>query len=95
MPAVLEFERANANARSYIGSFDDPGEIRRTEVRSLQLPGVCACIVDNDLTYNDEPLGKLTPQTFPGSPRVASDKLLSWLIQEITTLYQEEELPNE
>lgn len=43
------------------------------------LVGICACVEK----WNLEGLGQLSPETFPASPRRASDQLLTWLVREI------------
>lgn len=57
------------------------------------LPGVLACVDDWDLAdFPDNP----AVDNFPATPRVASIKLLDWLIDEITHLYNDAEPdPNE
>lgn len=62
-----------------------------TKQNAAMLPGICACVEKWEL----EGLGQLTPETFPSTPRIASAKLIAWLIEEIGKLYQEgDEIPN-
>jgi hypothetical protein len=61
------------------------------EVTSALLPGLCACVEKWEL----EGLGQLTPDSFPATPRMASARLLLWLMGEIMRLVtEEEEVPN-
>lgn len=58
----------------------------------LLLPGVCACVEKWNLAGLPE---GMTPEQFPGSPKVESIKLLAWLVNEIGALYDEAEtVPN-
>jgi hypothetical protein len=54
------------------------------------LPGLCACVE----TWGLEGLGALTPETFPASPRRASDALLTWLVREINRGITEADEPD-
>ena len=62
-------------------------------VTAAILPGICACIEAHDLK-GLPPI--LVVETFPATPRIASGRLIAWLIGEINLLMQEaEDLPNE
>ena len=52
------------------------------------LPGVCACVE----TWGLAGMGDhVTPDTFPATPRLASARLLIWLIGEINQIIAEED----
>lgn len=51
------------------------------------LPGVCACVEKWELAG----LENITPQTFPATPRIASARLLIWLISEINAVIAEDD----
>lgn len=56
------------------------------------LPGVCACVEKWELEGLP---AVVTAENFPGSPKMDSARLLSWIIGEISKLYTEaEEVPN-
>jgi len=67
-------------------------EISRDRADGIWIPGILACAEKWDLeNFPKEP----TVENFPASPRIASSKLIAWLVAEITKIYQEaEELPN-
>lgn len=52
------------------------------------LPGVCACVETWGLAGMGE---HVTPETFPATPRIASARLLIWLIGEINKIIAEED----
>lgn len=55
------------------------------------LPGILACVENWDIKGIANP----TPGTFPSTPSAAVIDLLTWLVNEITILYQEAvEIPN-
>jgi len=55
------------------------------------LPGLCGCVEKWELAG----LGNVTPDNFPGSPKVSRALLFSWLMDEVVKLYREaEEIPN-
>ncbi len=84
MPMVLEFEKAIAEGLEL-------KDARQSEYDMIMVPAICACVEE----WNLEGLGDLNPDTFPGSPRKASAKLVSWLTREITALYRDaEDAPN-
>ena len=85
-PMVKTFEDAIQITRELEG---DNNRLERDEVL---LPAICSCVEEWGL----EGLGDLTPETFPGAPRIASAQLVAWLIGEILEMYTEsEEVPNE
>lgn len=58
---------------------------------ALLLPGLCACVVESKLSGLD----RLTPDSFPATPRKSSAELIAWLTREINALMAEaEEIPN-
>ena len=52
------------------------------------LPGVCACVEKWELAGMGE---HVSPMDFPATPRIASARLLIWLIGEITSIVAEED----
>lgn len=63
-----------------------------TDLNAVYLPTLLACIEAWNLTgVPSSP----TLETFPFSPRLASAKLIDWLIGEITKVYAGEEIPEE
>ena len=55
------------------------------------LPGIFACVEKWEL----DGLEGVTPDTFPGTPKIASASLIAWLTTEISKLYREaDEIPN-
>jgi len=105
MPQVLAFEDAIQDAQEQaiergntVTVKDKDGNEKKTanalSARYMMgiLPGVCACVEKWELQGLPE---KVTPDTFPGSPKIASAELLAWLIREITKLYEDAEtVPN-
>ena len=84
-PMVKTFEESISEAQELEGA-------NQTAYDQVLLPAICACVEEWSL----EGLGDLTPETFPGSPRIASAQLVAWLSGEILALYMEdEEVPNE
>ena len=72
-PAVLKYERAS---RSFKKESDDLGEVF--------LPAILESVESWNLMGVPE---KPTPETFPGTPRPEVNRLLAWLLNEITALY--------
>lgn len=105
MPQVMAFEDAIQNGidqaiehGNVVTVKDKDGNEREAaNVMSARymlgiLPGVCACVEKWDLQGLPE---NMTPDKFPGSPKIASAELLAWLIREITILYNDAEtVPN-
>ncbi len=57
------------------------------------LAGIIPCVEEWHIDGLPE---NVTPDTFPGTPKIASARLISWLINEISELYSEaEQVPNE
>lgn len=52
------------------------------------LPGICACVEKWELAGMGE---HVSPVDFPATPRIASAKLLIWLISEINNIIAEED----
>lgn len=62
------------------------------ELARAFLPGICACVEKWDIQGLGSPV---TPETFPATPRLASIRLLAWLIGSVVEIVTvEEELPN-
>lgn len=96
---AVKAARENAKERGEVlmvkdadGNDDERTSCLFTHTSYDLLPGVCACVETWELTGLP---AQITPETFPGSPRIASAQLLGWLIGEISKLYSEaESLPN-
>lgn len=57
------------------------------------LPGIIACVERWEVSGFPE---VVTPETFPATPRKASNQIITWLVREITKLIVEaDEVPNE
>lgn len=79
-PQVLAFQDALDEARA-LG-----GEASVSKVNYTLLPGIFQCVE----TWELDGIGENpTPDTFPASPALSSAKLISWLIEEVTALFQE------
>lgn len=90
MPRVLEWETGiNAGVNAVMEAGD--GKIPRSLIQSLHLPGICACVKE----WRLDGFEQLTPETFPGTPKTASAKLIAWVMLEIATIYSGEGVPNE
>lgn len=64
------------------------GDALSTPRLSLDLlRGICAVVKEWHLNG----LTDVTPETFPATPRVASGRLIAWLVNEISALYAETE----
>lgn len=64
----------------------------QAEADGALLAGVCACVERWELAGLP---AAVTPETFPATPRVASGRLLRWLIEQITALIVEaDDVPN-
>ena len=75
------------------------GQLRNTEgvtgyqVNRAALPGVLACVEEWHLAGMPE---RVTLETFPATPPISAARLLGWLINEISSLYDEAEtIPND
>jgi len=83
-PQVIAYERAVAAVRESATTL--------AEMHQAMLPGLFACVEAWNLAGLPDPV---TPENFPATPRVASTKLVSWLVSEVAGLYGEsEEIPN-
>ena len=78
MPQVLAYEQAIRD-----GSVLIEEEASQSEFDAAILPGICECVEEWAL----DDFGQLTPDTFPFTPREASNKLITWLVEEISKLY--------
>lgn len=86
-PQVLAFEDA---LRAVKTAKEDNLTLARANY--LILPGVLACVERFNLAGLPD---NISVDAFPATPRLASAQLVSWLIGEITALYNEaEEIPN-
>lgn len=90
LPQALEYERAIKKAQA----LEEPTQ---SEYDMIIMPVICDTVVDWNLRDEDgEELGELSPQTFPGSPKLASAELVAWLITELSKIYRprEDQDPN-
>lgn len=78
LPMVVEFERALSAARS----LDNP---TRAEADAAMLPGLLACVAEWHLD-NIAP-GQITPDNWPGTPRLESARLVAWLMGVVSAVY--------
>lgn len=86
IPQTVAFEDAINAAR------ESGAETTAAKYSYLILPGICACIEKWNLAGLPE---NMSPEQFPGSPKVESISLMAWLIAEISKLYNEAEtVPN-
>jgi hypothetical protein len=105
MPQVMAFEDAIQNAREQAiehgntVTVKDKDGVEKEAANAMSarymngiLPGICVCVEKWELQGLPE---KVTPDIFPGSPKMDSAELLAWLIREITELYRgAETVPN-
>ena len=84
MPQVLAWERAIMDGQ-LLGS----EEATPAEVDAVVMPVMCEIVEEWNLydVINKEALGDLTAETFPGSPRIESAKLIGWIVEEIGAVY--------
>lgn len=86
-PQLFAFEDARAEV------VEKQDQLSRDQLDGLWIPGILACVEKFELQGLPE---QITPATFPASPRIASAKLISWLLREITAIYAEDEtIPND
>ncbi len=103
-PQVKAWTAAEAEADRLIAEARAAGRVKQlgerevltaadtANVRMAWLPGVCAIVGDWRLSGLDA----VTPETFPATPPRSAAKLLTWLIDSISRLFDEEEdAPNE
>jgi hypothetical protein len=84
-PQMIKLERAIEAGRRLKA---DP-EAGQGEYAYALLPGLCACVEAWSLTGLDD----VTPDTFPATPRAPAARLLAWLLDAVTALYQEDDGP--
>ena len=88
LPQALSWEKAIRSAQM------NPDTATFTDLNYAILPGICACVEKWELEGIDNP----TPETFPATPRKQSIELITWLMNEISRIYNGEEekaSPNE
>lgn len=100
IPQTMAFEDAmsaaqeGARERGDLITIDEKERVNTLSPHYLHdvLAGVIPCIEE----WHIEGLQEIvTPDTFPGTPKIASAQLISWLIGEISGLYSEaEQVPN-
>ena len=92
-PAFVAWKKAVDAAQALKGedALTNSDAISEPELSQALLPGLCECVAE----WHLEGLGDLRPYNFPATPRVASMRLMAWLISEVGTLIAgEEEVPN-
>ena len=101
MLMVMEFEASLTTRREFFNEVERDGEkVYTLKPRtawsapdSEALKGIIPCVEKWDLEGFPE---DVTPDTFPGTPRAASKRLVDWLLAEILKVYSGElEIPNE
>ncbi len=71
----------------------DGGALTQEKINFMYLPGLIGCVEEWRLENFPE---AVTEETFPVTPGLASNELITWLLSEILALYSEaEEVPNE
>ena len=84
-PQFMAWRKAMTNAKELMDEKDV------SPMDEAVLPGICACVEEWHLNGQTQ----YTPETFPATPRRASNKLVAWLVDEISSLVTEaEEIPN-
>ena len=82
-PQAIGFE----DAIDAVRALEDPSQQR---VNYTLLPAVLTCVEKWELEGLGDP-----PSPFPATPLVASARLLAWLVQEVSRLFNEaDEVPN-
>jgi hypothetical protein len=82
-PQALAFE----DAIDAVNALEKPSQHR---LNYTLLPAVLGCVEKWELEGLGDP-----PSPFPATPSVASARLITWLIREVTALFQEaDEVPN-
>ena len=101
MPQVVIIDGCLLERRDFFEQKEIDGEIgyvikdsaNWSQPDSVAVKAICECVEEWNLEKFPE---KVTPETFPGSPRKASKALIDWLINEILVIYQgETDIPNE
>jgi len=91
IPDYLNVEQAMAFEEAIENIKDNKNENINLAITSKLVPGICACVE----SWNLEGLQNVSQSNYPATPKLASAELTSWLVSEITKLYQEaEEIPN-
>jgi len=89
---VIAFEEANEKITELRESVPEGGSVKRSRLDQINLPVILAIVEEWRIVGIDE---KPTIERMPLTPRLASAKLISWLVGEITRLYiGENEIPN-
>ena len=83
MPQALVWEAAVRGAQA---------AQTRTEMDAALLPGVLACVQACEV---EGLAGHLTVDQFPATPRIASAKLIAWMVAQVTEIYTGATVPNE
>ena len=92
LPQVIAFEDANEKINELRGSVPEGGSVKRSRLDEINLPVILAIVESWHIVGIDE---KPTIENMPLTPRLASAKLIAWLMSEITGLYiGENEIPN-
>ena len=78
MPQALAYEKAVRDGSALI---EDGAS--QSEFDAVMVQAICACVEEWHLDNFDQ----LAPDTFPFTPRQASNELVAWLFGEIVKLY--------
>ena len=101
MPQVVRIDECLISRRRYFDEVETDGERGYTlkpdvfwsSPDTTALDAILLCVEEFHLERMPE---KVSAETFPGSPRVASKRLIDWLLGEILIVYNgEADIPNE
>lgn len=83
LPQALAFEQSISGAQVLEGA-------TQTQYDEIMVGLICEVVEEWNLDNFDQ----LSPETFPGSPRIESAELVAWIYGEILKIYNPE-IPNE
>jgi hypothetical protein len=92
MAQTLGWEKAVSESKKLRNVIKAGGEVMLTDFNAVYLPAIIACVEAWNLI--GIPSGP-TLESFPFSPRLATAKLMDWIIGEITKIYVGEEADGE
>ena len=88
MPQVMAFEDAMSEARE----MNEAEGVLTSRRLHVILSGVIQCVEKWEVDGIPE---TVTPDTFPGTPKMPVARFIAWLVDELTTIYNEaDEVPN-
>jgi len=88
---IQGLEDAGVDVENAKDSDYDKVNLSLSELNVIYIDAILGCVEEWSLDGIENP-----PKSLPGTPSLSANKLVSWLIKEITTLFQEdEEVPNE